>query len=211
MTKITDARIKELVCQVFEFGGDKWFDYEDEFKALCRAIEAELQPAQEPVAEFGGMRLTPEGTNEFWGWVICDPHDITSGTKFYTAPPAQPVQEPVAWLKNIGHGDYVDMIEPKGGFYGKCIPLYTAPPDQTNKLDLIAATEANDKLNELCRDQTAEIERLRHDLMVRETVKDERIAELEAALRYADSRIGWNSPESANEWHDRVTKALGEE
>jgi hypothetical protein len=60
--------------------------------------------------------------------------------------------------------------------------LYTVPPDQANKLDLIAATEANDKLNELCRDQTAEIERLRHDLMVRETVKDERIATLETEI-----------------------------
>lgn len=44
----------------------------------------------------------------------------------------------------------------------KAATRYAALPDQTNKLDLIAATEATDKLNELCREQTAEIERLRN-------------------------------------------------
>ena len=40
-----------------------------------------------PVAEFGGLRLTPEGTNEFWGWTIGDSADVlVSGMKLYRLP-----------------------------------------------------------------------------------------------------------------------------
>lgn len=31
--------LKKLVCSLFEFGEDKWFDYEDEFIALANRIE----------------------------------------------------------------------------------------------------------------------------------------------------------------------------
>ena len=31
--------LKSIVCQLFEFGEDKWFDYEDEFIALSNRIE----------------------------------------------------------------------------------------------------------------------------------------------------------------------------
>ena len=31
--------LKNSVCQMFEFGEDKWFDYEDEFKHLAELIK----------------------------------------------------------------------------------------------------------------------------------------------------------------------------
>ena len=59
-------------------------------KEITRAIEAkviEKIKAQGPVAEFGGLRLTPEGTNEFWGWTIGDSADVlVSGMKLYKLP-----------------------------------------------------------------------------------------------------------------------------
>lgn len=58
--------------------------------SFARAIEAkviEKIKAQGPVAEFGGLRLTPEGTNEFWGWTIGDSADVlVSGMKLYRLP-----------------------------------------------------------------------------------------------------------------------------
>lgn len=52
------------------------------------------QPAQ-PVATYMGHRLTPFGTNEFWG--VADA-PLEPGTKLYTAPqPAQPVAVPQGW------------------------------------------------------------------------------------------------------------------
>ena len=48
------------------------------------SVPAELKP----VAEFGGLSLTPQGTNEFWGWVIGDSADVlVSGMKLYRIPP----------------------------------------------------------------------------------------------------------------------------
>ncbi len=35
---MTDEKIKETVCKLFEFGEDKWFDYQDEFIAFARLI-----------------------------------------------------------------------------------------------------------------------------------------------------------------------------
>ena len=59
-------------------------------KEITSAIEAkviEKIKAQGSVAEFGGLRLTPEGTNEFWGWTIGDSADVlVSGTKLYRLP-----------------------------------------------------------------------------------------------------------------------------
>ena len=50
------------------------------------AVIAKIK-AQGPVAEFGGLRLTPEGTNEFWGWTIGDSADVlVSGMKLYKLP-----------------------------------------------------------------------------------------------------------------------------
>ena len=36
---MTDEQIKDAVCNLFELGDDKWFDYEDEFIAFARLIE----------------------------------------------------------------------------------------------------------------------------------------------------------------------------
>lgn len=59
-------------------------------KEITRAIETkviEKIKAQGPAAEFGGLRLTPEGTNEFWGWTIRDSADVlVSGMKLYRLP-----------------------------------------------------------------------------------------------------------------------------
>jgi hypothetical protein len=89
----------------------------------------------------------------------------------------QPVQEPVSFyiyketaprlnLPNvvIYALPWVYDQDPSSGFSAR-LKVYLAPPDQT-----------------------AEIERLRHDLMVRETVKDERIATLEA---YREEALEW--------------------
>lgn len=56
---------------------------------------------QEPVVEFMGRRLTPEGTRECWGILLCDPkQDPPKGTKLYTTPPTAPdVAELVEALK----------------------------------------------------------------------------------------------------------------
>ena len=59
-------------------------------KEITRAIEAkviEKIKAQGLVAEFGGLRLAPEGTNEFWGWTIGDSADVLiSGMNLYRLP-----------------------------------------------------------------------------------------------------------------------------
>ena len=60
------------------------------WRSYGRAIETkviEKIKAQGLVAEFGGLRLTPEGTNEFWGWTIGDSADVlVSGMKLYKLP-----------------------------------------------------------------------------------------------------------------------------
>jgi hypothetical protein len=35
-------KLRALVCELFEFGADKWFDWENEFIALANAIEEEV-------------------------------------------------------------------------------------------------------------------------------------------------------------------------
>ena len=32
--------------------------------------------------------------------------------------------EPVAWMKDMGHGVFFDQIAPVGGYFGMCQPLY---------------------------------------------------------------------------------------
>lgn len=41
---IDKSMMKRLVAQTFPHGGDKYFDYEEEFDALCHAIEAAVLP-----------------------------------------------------------------------------------------------------------------------------------------------------------------------
>jgi hypothetical protein len=180
MTKLTEERIKELAS------GRVWAKADAALIQFARAIEAELQP--NPVIS---RLLTEWKTGKKNGEEVC----CELFHRFPSNPSnEQPVQEPVSFyiyketaprlnLPNvvIYALPWVYDQDPSSGFSAR-LKVYLAPPDQPNKLDLIAVTEANDKLNELCRDQTAEIERLRHDLMVRETAKDERIATLEAEL-----------------------------
>jgi len=60
--------------------------------ALCAALrEALAAPEPEPVMEFKGRRLTPEGTRECWGMLLCKPEqDPARGALLYAAPPAAP-------------------------------------------------------------------------------------------------------------------------
>jgi hypothetical protein len=86
-----------------------------------------------------------------------------------------------------------------------------AEPVAVTRLDLIAATEANDKLNELCREQTAEIERLHKTVRqlgtnAAEAAKAYRnhVATLEAALREAKEENAALRAElaAAKEYHE---------
>lgn len=82
MSLLTEQEIQDL-CYV-EL--DRRFDE----VAFARAIEAKVIAkikAQGLVAEFGGLRLTPKWTNEFWGWTIGDSADVlVSGMKLYQLP-----------------------------------------------------------------------------------------------------------------------------
>lgn len=115
--------------------------------------------------------------------------------------------------------------------FARAIEAVLQPVQEPVALDLIAANEACDKLNELCREQTAEIERLRNlsaceacaeipSVMEYFKQCEERIATLEAALRAAKEMVeSWGAYASPyfQERHDLVgdiailSKALGEE
>ena len=83
-----------------------------------------------------------------------------SAVRIYPPQPKEPEQEPVAWMKDVGHGIYVDMVKPVGGFYGMCRPLVfgdTTPPQRTwvgltdddlRQIILVAAGVAEAKLKE---------------------------------------------------------------
>lgn len=59
-------------------------------KAMQAIREALAEPEPEPVVKFLGRRITPEGTRECWGVLLCDfRQDPAIGTKLYTAPPAR--------------------------------------------------------------------------------------------------------------------------
>lgn len=45
---ISKSTMKRLVTQIFEFGDDKWFDYEDEFMRLAHVICAQQSQDGEP-------------------------------------------------------------------------------------------------------------------------------------------------------------------
>jgi len=79
---------------IFLLGSNEPTGYNAPYKAVQYvatppASQERAQPSGEVVAEFMGMRQTPEGTREFWG--IGNLHHLPIGTKLYTAPqPAQP-------------------------------------------------------------------------------------------------------------------------
>ena len=93
----------------------------DEFERVnCEQWEYEVQrlyaaPKQAeqqagPVAEFRGRRLTPEGTTEFWGVMLCDPmQDPPKGAKLYLGPVNDPV--PSDWRSVIPGGRFTDKGE----------------------------------------------------------------------------------------------------
>lgn len=53
--KIPDEKLKGWVCSLFELSSDKWFDYEDEFKALAGLIIQAAAPAAPAVGELAGL------------------------------------------------------------------------------------------------------------------------------------------------------------
>ena len=87
MSLLTEQEIEDVA--IFVMNADT-FDIKRLEHDFARAIETkviERIKAQGPVAEFGGLRLTPEGTNEFWGWTIGDSADVlVSGMKLYKLP-----------------------------------------------------------------------------------------------------------------------------
>lgn len=94
------------------------FDLTEVGRALPLGVKHKLytHPAQaqapqaEPVAEFRGRRLTPEGTAEFWGVMLCDPmRDPPKGAKLYLGPVNDPV--PSDWRSVIPGGRFTDKGE----------------------------------------------------------------------------------------------------
>ena len=64
--------------------------FDSEMIQFARAIEAAILrklAEQEPVAIFKGRRLTPEGTSEFWGTLLCgSADDLARDAYLYAAP-----------------------------------------------------------------------------------------------------------------------------
>lgn len=92
MSLLTEQEIVDIVRESAK-GGATRRDGSTSYR-IARAVEAKARAklieeikAQGPVAEFGGLRLTPEGTNEFWGWTIVDSADVlVSRMKLYKLP-----------------------------------------------------------------------------------------------------------------------------
>lgn len=87
---------EEVRAWADQAGSDK-FDM-PECSEMLRAYATLLaaQEKAEPVARFGGRRITPCGTREFWGTLCLEETDLQKGTLLYTHPPAQEKAEPVA-------------------------------------------------------------------------------------------------------------------
>ena len=107
-------------------------------RKLFRAAKAE------PVAEFRGRRLTPEGTAEFWGVMLCDPmRDPPKGAKLYAGPVNDPV--PSDWRSVIPGGRFTDQWESSRvadfndgwNAYRKAViaSLSAAPSQERDKVD----------------------------------------------------------------------------
>lgn len=71
-----------------------------------------------PVATFQGRRLTPEGTSEFWGSLLCDQSsDPPIGALLYTSPP--PSESPCQFSIDNGGNLYRRYREP---VCAACVP-----------------------------------------------------------------------------------------
>ena len=100
----TPHRTLQMALDALEnsYLSDEHRNYELQAKAIAALREALAAPEPEPVMEFKGRRLTPEGTRECWGMLLCKPEqDPARGALLYAAPPAAPapaapvVREPV--------------------------------------------------------------------------------------------------------------------
>ena len=65
-------------------------------RAIIAAHEAQRQAPAQPAALFGGPRLTPFGTREFWGTLL-DGVKLRADTPLYTSP--QPVTKPMTQIE----------------------------------------------------------------------------------------------------------------
>ncbi len=174
-------------------------------------------------------KLTEERITELWSWANTAEAERTANTKqhaFARAIEAELQPEPVT---GRSPQPPIVAILPNGATASNVYAAYeegrksVEPAQEPAMLDLIAATEANDKLNELCREQTAEIERLKElakAMMERQAeIKNQRIATLEAALREAVLMLKTLRPTTDNYDHRvainhllaTINKALGEE
>lgn len=62
---------------------------EKHYDKIAERIDAALAEPVEPVGEFSGMRITPEGTREFYGHIEPGSIPPLPGTKLYAAPADQ--------------------------------------------------------------------------------------------------------------------------
>ena len=89
MSLLTEQEIKDLLIPLFTRQDQASIHWPDIFEevALIESAVIEKIKAQGLVAGFGGLRLTPKGTNEFWGWTIGDSADVLiSGMNLYRLP-----------------------------------------------------------------------------------------------------------------------------
>ena len=83
---MTEMNIDELALKVRNKTGFPIF--EEDLPKFAHELIAEYEKtaSSEPVAEFGSIRLTPEGTTEFYGWLHCDQSQMKRGDKLYPRP-----------------------------------------------------------------------------------------------------------------------------
>lgn len=220
---IDKSMIKRLVTQTFPNGGDKYFDYEEEFDALCRAIEAAAQAEkQEPYKR--GMTLQEcadaEYKQEPVAWVGCGEcdcefpcyHGKTTCLRLPTEKQEPVKDEPVAYLA----GMYRSVIEGKAeniplgatisfinmGWKNQ-IELYTRPqPDLTAEVEFMQG-KYEEMLEEWLpqKQRIAELEeaaREARDLQYKLHVV-EAIAKLDAVLGNAELKRGSTTPTKASD------------
>ena len=98
MTELTDMQILAIKSQSWydpDFPSDG-LDAIVFARAIIAAHEAQRQAPAQPAALFGGPRLTPFGTREFWGTLL-DGVTLRADTPLYTSP--QPVTKPMTQIE----------------------------------------------------------------------------------------------------------------
>ena len=106
-------------------------------EALRTAIQQAEAKTDEPVVEFMGRRLTPDGTRECWGILLCDStQDPPTGTKLYQWPPTtHNWQHVIPGGRKTDQWDSTRIADYNQGWndYRKAVKsalgkLYTSPP-----------------------------------------------------------------------------------